>query len=154
MYSTPKSFESWPKRDPRKAISTINNEFDSAARALTRHISQIFDPGKCESLHMGLARIELVTLVHIRTVEASMQGLFDKPGETINRIYQRWGIGVFALPVLLVIALVGLAMTPRAAPNWISQAAEAEFAGANYRLEAAPAQPAKPVIEIRAAKAN
>jgi len=103
---------------------------------------------------MGLARIELVTLVHIRTVEASMQGLFDKPGETINRIYQRWGIGVFALPVLLVIALVGLAMTPRAAPNWISQAAEAEFAGANYRLEAAPAQPAKPVIEIRAAKAN
>ncbi len=103
---------------------------------------------------MGLERIELVTLVLIRTVEASMQGLLDKSGETINRIYQRWGIGVFALPVLLAIALVGLAMTPQAAPNWISQAAEAEFAGANYRLEAAPAQPAKPVIEIRAVKAN
>jgi hypothetical protein len=52
-------------------------------------------------------------LVHIRTVEASMQGLLDKSGDTINRIYQRWGIGVFALPVLLAIALVGLAMTPR-----------------------------------------
>ncbi len=92
---------------------------------------------------MDLARIELVTLVQIGTVEAFMQGLLDKSGETINRIYRRWGIGVFALPVLLAIALVGLAMTPRAASNWITQATEAEFAGANYRLEAAPAQPAK-----------
>ena len=83
-----------------------------------------------------------------------MQGLLDKSGETINRIYQRWGIGVFALPVLLVIALVGLAMTPGAASNWISQATEAEFAGVNYRPEAAPAQPAKPAIEIRIVKAH
>jgi len=103
---------------------------------------------------MDLARIELITLVHIRTVEAFMQGLLDKSGETINRIYHRWGIGVFALPVLLAIALVGLAVTPKAAPNWITQATEAEFAGANYRLEAAPAQPANPAIEIRAVKAN
>ena len=83
-----------------------------------------------------------------------MKGLFDKPGETINRIYQRWGIGIFALPLLLVIALVGLAMTPGAASNWISQATKAEFAGADYRPEAAPAQPAKPAIEIRTVKAN
>jgi len=83
-----------------------------------------------------------------------MQGLFDKPGETINRIYQRWGIGIFALPVLLVIALVGLAMTPGVASNWISQATKAEFAGTDYRPEAAPAQPAKPAIEIRTVKAN
>jgi hypothetical protein len=103
---------------------------------------------------MGLARIELVTLVHIRTVEASMQVLFDKSGETIKRIYQRWGIGVFALPVLLVIALIGLAMTPGAASNWLSQATEAEFAGASYRPEAAPAQPAKPAIEIRTVHAH
>jgi hypothetical protein len=101
-----------------------------------------------------LARIELVTLVHIRTVEASMQGLLDKSGETINRIYQRWGIGIFALPVLLMIALVGLAMTPGAPSNWISQATEAEFAGANYRPEPAPAQPANPAIKIRTVKAN
>ena len=93
-------------------------------------------------------------MVQIRTVEAFMQGLLDKSGKTISRVYQRWGVGVFALPVLLAIALVGLAMTPRAAPNWITQATEAEFAGANYRLEAAPAQPANPAIEIRAAKAN
>lgn len=103
---------------------------------------------------MGLARSELVTLVQIRTVEASMQALFEKSGETIKHIYQRWGIGVFALPVLLVIGLVGLAMTPGAASNWISQTTEAEFAGANYRLEATPAQPAKPAIEIRTVNAN
>ena len=83
-----------------------------------------------------------------------MHIVFAKSRETINRIYQRWGFGVFALPVLLVIALVGLAITPGAAPNWVSQATEAEFAGANYRQEAAPAQPAKSVIEIRTVKAN
>jgi hypothetical protein len=103
---------------------------------------------------MDLARIELVTLVQIRTVEAPMQRLLDKSGETINRIYQRWGIGVFALPVLLTIALVGLAMTPWGAPSWITQATEAEFAGANYRVETAPAQPAKPAIEIRTVKVH
>jgi hypothetical protein len=103
---------------------------------------------------MGLARIELLSLLRIRTVEAPMQGLLDKSGEAINRIYQRWGIGVFALPVLLAIALVGLAMTPRAATNWISQATEAEFAGANYRPEAAPALPARPAIEIKTVRAN
>jgi hypothetical protein len=103
---------------------------------------------------MDLARIELVTLVQIRTVEAFMQGLLDKLGETINRIYRRWGIGVFALPALLAIALVGLAMTPRAASNWITQATEAEFAGDNYRSEAVPAQPANAAVEIRTVKAN
>jgi hypothetical protein len=101
-----------------------------------------------------LTRIELVTPVHIRTVEASMHGLFEKSAEIVNSIYRRWGIGVFALPVLLAIALVGLAMTPRTAPNWISQAAESGFIGANYRPEAAPALPAKPAIELRTVKAN
>jgi hypothetical protein len=103
---------------------------------------------------MDLARIELVTTVPIRTVEASMQGLLDKSGEIINRIYRRWGFGVFALPVLLAIALVGLAMTPRAASNWITQATEAEFAGANYRPDATPAHPANATIPIRTVKAN
>jgi len=83
-----------------------------------------------------------------------MQGLLDKSGETINRIYKRWGIGVFALPVLLAIALVGLAMTPPAASNWITQATEAEFAVANYRPDATPAQPANATIPIRTVKAN
>ena len=95
---------------------------------------------------MDLARIELVTLLQIGTVEAFMQGLLDKSGETINRIYRRWGIGVFALPVLVAIALVGLAMTPRAASNWITQA--------NYRPDATPAQPANAAIPIRTVKAN
>ena len=83
-----------------------------------------------------------------------MHGLFGKSGEIVSRIYQRWGIGIFALPVLVVIALVGLAMAPRDAPHWISEAAEAEFAGANYKSQTAPAQPAKPAIHIRTVKAN
>jgi len=83
-----------------------------------------------------------------------MHRLFRKSGEIANHIYRRWGIGVFALPVLLAITLVGMAITPRAAPNWMSQAAESEFTGANYRPEAASAQPTKPAIESRTIKAN
>jgi hypothetical protein len=112
------------------------------------------DSGRCETLHTRLGCIELVTLLQIRTVEASMHGLFRKSGEIANHIYRRWGIGVFALPVLLAITLVGMAITPRVAPNWMSQAAESEFTGANYRPEAAPAQPERPAIEIRTVKAN
>ena len=58
-----------------------------------------------------------------------MHGRFDRPGESRNRFDRRWSIGLLALPVLFAIALVALAVTQPAASNWISQAAQAEFAG-------------------------
>ena len=83
-----------------------------------------------------------------------MHGSFNKLSETGNRIYRRWGIGFFALAVLAVIALVGLAVTPPAASNWISEAVQAEFAGTNFAPNLAPTQLARPARETRTVRAN
>jgi hypothetical protein len=68
--------------------------------------------------------------------------------ETVNRIYQNWGIGAFALPVLIAIALFGLALTHSEPASWMSDAVQAEFRAA--RPEAAPKRLAQPADEIRA----
>jgi hypothetical protein len=44
-------------------------------------------------------------------------------------------------------------MTRPVASNWISEAAQAELTGANLVTEIAPAQLAKPAMEIRTVKA-
>jgi hypothetical protein len=77
-------------------------------------------------------------------MEASMRGPYDKPDRTTeNSFFQRWGAGLLALPVLLVIALIGLAIVQPAATNWIADEVMAEFTGANYGPDAAPTQLAK-----------
>jgi hypothetical protein len=101
-----------------------------------------------------LARLELVTLVQIRIVEASMGGMFRKSGETVSRIYRNWGIGIFALPVLIAIALVGLVHTRPAASNWISDAVQTGVAGSKASPDAAPAQLAQPATANRTVRAN
>jgi hypothetical protein len=86
-------------------------------------------------------------------MEASMHGAFEKPGDTIKGIYRNWGMGVFALPVLILIALVGMAMTHQGASDWLSEAMQAEFVRTGLP-DVAPAQVAQPAGPIRAAKAN
>jgi hypothetical protein len=81
-----------------------------------------------------------------------MHGSFDKPGESGNRMHRRWGIGSFALPLLLLIALIGLVITQPEAPRLISEAVQAEFAGADLQPVTTPMQIAKPTGEILAAK--
>jgi hypothetical protein len=77
-------------------------------------------------------------------MEASMPGSSDRSHETTgNNFYQRWGSGFIALPVLLVIALIGLAVIQPGKTNWIADEVMAEFAGTNYGPQAAPAQVAK-----------
>jgi hypothetical protein len=39
-----------------------------------------------------------------------------KSGEILSRIYRNWGIGIFALPVLIGIALAGLVGAVRTRP--------------------------------------
>jgi hypothetical protein len=70
--------------------------------------------------------------------------------ETVNRIYRNWGIGAFALPVLVVIALTGLALTHSERSSWMSEAVRAEFTSFDSGPEAMPKQLAQPVDAIRA----
>jgi hypothetical protein len=66
-----------------------------------------------------------------------MHGSFERSGENANRTQRSWSLGFFALPVVLVIVLVALAMTQPTASNWISEAAQAEFVG----TDVAPVMP-------------
>jgi hypothetical protein len=79
-------------------------------------------------------------------MEASMRSPSDKSGGTTeNGFFQRWGAGFLALPVLLVITLIGLAIVQPATTNWIADQVMAEFTGANYGPDAAATQLAKAV---------
>lgn len=82
-----------------------------------------------------------------------MHGSFDKSGEVLRNIHRDWGIGVFALPVLLVAVLIGLAIARPDVSNWISEAAQAEFASSGQLPEVTPTQVARPSMELRTVRA-
>ena len=82
-----------------------------------------------------------------------MHGTFDKSGESGNRTGRGWDIGFFAVPVLLVIVLIGLAVTRPSVSIWISNAAQAEFVGADPVRDVAPTQLAQPGPVTRTVKA-
>jgi hypothetical protein len=87
-------------------------------------------------------------------METTMHGTFDKSGKPDSEIRQYWSVGLFALPALVVIVLVGLAVVQPTASNWISDAVQAEFVGTNRTPDAAPIQFAQPAREMRTVKAN
>jgi hypothetical protein len=86
-------------------------------------------------------------------MEATMHGSFDRPGQSGNRTQRSWSIGFFAFPILLLIALVGLALAQPAASKWISEAVQAEFGSGNLTPEIGPVQLAKPAMQIRFVRA-
>jgi len=81
-----------------------------------------------------------------------MHGSLDRSDESRNRTDRNWSIGFFALPVLVVIALVALAIIKPAASNWISDAVQAEFIGQNLP-DVVPTELAQPAMQIRTVKA-
>jgi hypothetical protein len=87
-------------------------------------------------------------------METAMHGSFDKSGKPDDDVQGNWNVGYFALPALVVIALVGLAVTHPDSSNWISDAVQAEFVGINPAPEAAPIQLAQPDRQMRTVKAN
>jgi hypothetical protein len=87
-------------------------------------------------------------------METAMHGSFDKSGKPDDNVQGHWSVGFFALPALVVMALVGLAMMHPAASNWISDAVQAEFVGTSLAPEAAPIQFAQPARDMRTVKAN
>jgi len=82
-----------------------------------------------------------------------MHGTFEKSGETVKRIYRNWGIGVFALPVLVVIALLGLVQTHSDPSKWMAEALQTELSGPNHGSDAAPPQLGHAPRDIRTVKA-
>jgi hypothetical protein len=82
-----------------------------------------------------------------------MHGSYDKSGKSNNRIDRGWGIVFFAMPILLVIGLIGFAITHPVVSIWISDAVQAEFVGADVVPAAAPTQVAQPGPVTRTVKA-
>ncbi len=63
---------------------------------------------------------------------------------------QGWDIKFVVLPILVVIALIGLAVSHPNASKWISEAAQAEFVGTDFVPNLAPpTRLAQPTNEIR-----
>ena len=84
-----------------------------------------------------------------------MHGTFEKSREVRdNNIPRSSGAGFLAVPVLIAVALVGLAITKPAVSTWIAEAVQAEFAGSVMTPEAASTQLARPANEIRTVRAN
>jgi hypothetical protein len=84
-----------------------------------------------------------------------MHGTFEKSREVRdNNIRRSSGAGFLAVPILIAVALVGLAITKPAVSTWIAQAAQAEFADSVVIPDVAPMQLARPANEIRTVRAN
>ena len=81
-----------------------------------------------------------------------MHGSLNRSDEKRSRTDRSWSIGFLALPVLIVIALVALAVIKPAASTWISEAVEAEFVGMTSP-GVLPKELAQPAMQIRTVKA-
>jgi hypothetical protein len=91
-------------------------------------------------------------------MEASMQGSFDKQPQGDRSVYQSFSIKLVALPVLFIVALIGMAVSRPSASKWISDAVQVvgtQFVGTDPVPNLAPpAQLARPTNQIRTVKAN
>jgi hypothetical protein len=88
-------------------------------------------------------------------MEASMHGSLDKSPQADQSIYRSWNIKLIALPVLLVIGLIGYAVSHPDVSKWISEAAQAEFVGTDLVPNLAPpTQVAQPSNQLRTVLAH
>jgi hypothetical protein len=68
-----------------------------------------------------------------------MHGPFDKSRGESN-IYQNWSIKLFALPLLVVIALIGYVVSHPDVARWIADGVQAEFVDTELGPEGTPAR--------------
>jgi hypothetical protein len=85
-------------------------------------------------------------------MEATMHGSFDGSPQDDQSSSRRWHIKLVALPILVAIALVGLAVSHPNASKWISEAVQAEFVGTDFVPDLTPTRLAQPTNEIRIVK--
>jgi hypothetical protein len=61
-----------------------------------------------------------------------MHGTFDRRPHETRSTPRGWSTALIALPVLIVIALVGMAVSHPLAAKWIAEAAQAEYVGTEF----------------------
>jgi hypothetical protein len=71
-------------------------------------------------------------------MEASMHGPFDKTPKGEPNIYQNWSMKLFALPLLLAIALIGYVVSHPGIVKWVADGVQAEFVGTELPEVAPP----------------
>jgi hypothetical protein len=86
-------------------------------------------------------------------MEASMHGPFDKSPKGEQNIYQNWSMKLFALPLLLAIALIGFVISHPDVAKWVADGVQAEFGGTDLS-PASPTRIAQPSNQVRAVTAR
>jgi len=85
-------------------------------------------------------------------MEASMHGPFDKSPEGEPNIYRNWSMKLLALPLLLVIALIGYIVSHPEVGKWVADGVQAEFVGTDMVPNLAPpTRVAQPSNQVRTA---
>jgi len=83
-----------------------------------------------------------------------MQGPFEKSPKGEPNIYQNWSMKLFALPLLLAIALIGYVISHPDVAKWVADGVQAEFVGTDIVPDLAPpkrvAQPTEQIRTVRA----
>ena len=69
-----------------------------------------------------------------------MHGPFEKARKGEPNIYQSWSIKLVALPLLLLIALIGYIVSHPEVAKWVADGGGAEFIGTNASPDAASAK--------------
>jgi hypothetical protein len=93
-------------------------------------------------------------------MEASMHGSLGKQPQDDRSVYRSFSIKLVALPVLIVVALIGMAVSHPSATKWIADAAQAELVGTEFVGTdivpdlAQPIQIARPASQIRTVRSN
>ena len=84
-----------------------------------------------------------------------MHGRLDEKGNNGDSRDRNFSVGFLALPLLLVIVLVTLAIVQPSSSNWIAEAVQAEFTGDSPVPSAdLPTQFAQPAMQIRTVDAH
>jgi hypothetical protein len=83
-----------------------------------------------------------------------MHGSFDNQPQDHKISDRSWSVKLVGLPVLVAVALIGMAVSHPSITKWISDAVQAEYAGSNFAPDAAPTQLAQPKSIRRASTAD
>ena len=84
-----------------------------------------------------------------------MHAPYDRSRKSSHSTFSRSGIGRLALPALIAMALVALALLHPKASIWISEAVQAEYVGSIAdETSPQPARPAAPIGTVTPADAD